>query len=238
VEGWVVELSLLTRETHPLPAVHPALEAFFAKAPGRAERRLVWPAVPELAAKSGPETSVVIQEASLPDPRAPRWGGMRATFSGRYVTPLFQPKERAEYIRLASGVADALSADYAALYARCAHRDSHHIGVWFRGPSPGGAAAALLYFMGTYADVPHVTPSELRPEGAGAVDRVFSLGRLGSATVGLEKRRVSTLLGPHGGMIAGDDDKPSTITFPFRDANRADRASRGIARELDIGFEP
>jgi hypothetical protein len=39
-------------------------------------------------------------------------------------------------------------------------------------------------------------------------------------------------------MIAGDDDKPSTITFPFRDANRADRASRGIARELDIGFEP
>jgi hypothetical protein len=237
VEGWVVELLLLTREMHPMPASHPALEAFFAREPGHAERRMVWPATPDLKAKTGPETGVTIQDVSLPNPRTPRWGGVRATFAGRYVTPFFQQKERAEYIRLASGLTDALGAEYVGLYARCAHRESHHLGAWFYGPSPGGAATALLYFMGTYADVPHVKPSELHPEGAGAVDRIFSIERLANATAALDKRGVSTLLGPHGGMIAGEDDKPSTITFPFRDSNRADRASRGIARELAIGFE-
>jgi serine/threonine-protein kinase len=237
VEGWVVELSMLRPRAVPAGSALADLAGFFEARPDGSAHRLVWSGAPDLAAKSGPDTVVAIEDASLPNARTPRWGGLRIVFSGRYVPSFFHQRQRVEFMRLANGLTNAFGAEYAALYARCAHRDSHHMGAWFRGPSPGGAVAALLYWFGTYADVPHVQRSELAAAGDGTIDRVFALARLANATAALDKRRVSTMLGPYGGMIAGEDEKPSTITFPFRDANRADRASRGIARELGFGIE-
>ena len=71
---------------------------------------------------------------------------------------------------------DAIGADYAALYAHCADDSAHYIGSWFRGPSPGGAMASLLYFMGTFGEHPDLRGSVLMPaqERARELDRAFA----------------------------------------------------------------
>lgn len=218
VEGWVVELWALRAATLPDPSQDPALARFVGSNPGEEAPQIVWDGAPTLRAQRGPGTSVDIRAANLPEEGAPRFRGLRLVFDGHYVIPYFDEAPRAEYLKLARALTDAIGADHAALYARCAAGTSHHVGSWFRGPSPGGAARALLFFMGTFADHPDV-----------------AFESLGRATAALKKERVMTLLSSDGGMIAGLDGQVSTIAFPFRDSNRASRASHVIARELGIG---
>jgi hypothetical protein len=132
-------------------------------------------------------------------------------------------------------IADRLAARFAGLYARCAGGDTHHVGAWFRGPEPAGAAAALVFFMGIFSDVPHVKDSLLERTADGRIDRALALGKLLETTQGLSRARMATLLGAHGGMIAGRPDGPTTLHFPFSDANRAARASRDIADAMNQG---
>lgn len=243
VEGWVAELALLSSRDKAAPAKQARLAEFISPGPDGAGgkpgvegagRRIIWAGSARLLEPKGPGTGVRVVEASVPNASAPVWRGARIVMSGHYVVPYFREKERIEYVRFARALAEAVDADYGALYARCAHAEAHHLGSWFYGPTPGGAAAALIYFMGTYARALHVRNSVLRPAG-GAIDRGHAFRRIASATAPLDKERVRTMLAPYGGMIAGSDEGPFAIRFPFRDANRASRASRGLARELGIG---
>jgi hypothetical protein len=237
--------------SRPGPALieHAALTGFVQPVPGEDKSRLAWDGAPALARVDGPDTAVVLMPADVVTGSAVAWRGLRVVFTGRYVVPYFDEAARTDYLRLAAALADALGADYGAVYARCATQQSHHVGGWFRGPTPGGATAALIFFMGVFADVPHVSGSVLAPVGqlAGSAapanapglgrepDWAYAFGRIAATTASLTKAGVSHSLGPHGGMVAGADGGPSIITFPLRDANRASRASLEIARELGIG---
>jgi hypothetical protein len=234
-EGWVVELWALRSAERPNPALDPALAAFVSTGPGADEKgRLAWTAAHLLKGRDGPDTFVNVTEANIPETREPGLRGVRLTFTGRLVPPYFEDAPRLEYQRFARALTDALGADYGALYARCAGNGTHHIGSWFRGPNPGGAATSLVYFMGAFGERPEVRHSLLLPEGAPGPDLWYAFQGVSHAAGALKKARVMTMLSGELGMIAGLDDRVSTITFPFRDANRATRATHTIARELGI----
>ncbi len=235
VEGWVVEISALRDPSKPPLATDPAWGAFVAKEKATGLPRIVWPGAPSLASAAGPETTVALLESDIVDGEAPPvLRGMQLVLTGRYVLPYFHDAMRIDYVKFASALTDALGANYAAMYARCAAGTSHHIGSWFRGPSPGGALTSLLYFIGSYGDRPDLRGSVLVPDGAASIDRAFAFHNLLGVTSAIKKSRVMTLLATENGMIAGLDDQPSTISFPFRDANRAGRATLEIARALGI----
>lgn len=235
VEGWVVEQWFLRSRPGPALIEHAALAGFVQPVAGEDKSRIAWDGAPALARVDGPDTAVVLLPADVVTGSAVAWRGLRVVFTGRYVVPYFDEAARTDYLRLGAALADALGADYGGVYARCATQKSHHVGAWFRGPTPGGATAALIFFMGVFADVPHVSGSVLAPSAAREPDWAYAFGRIAATTASLTKARVSHSLGPHGGMIAGVDGGPSIITFPLRDANRASRASLEIARELGIG---
>ena len=234
-EGWVVELNVLRAPSGEPPSSDPALARFFERAPGSARGHVRSPNFPALSALEGPDTEVVVSDSNVPVIGAPHLRGATFAFSGRYVAPYFDDASRAEFIALARGVTDALGGTHAALYARCASGTSPHLGSWFRGPNAGGALASLLYFVGVFSDPPDLRTALLVPPGASGVDRGFSFKNVLAATQSLKKARAVTLLAPELGALSGTDDQASTLTFPFRDSNRASRASHGIARELGIG---
>jgi|RhiMethySRZTD1v2_1073278.scaffolds.fasta_scaffold11777_7 hypothetical protein len=229
VEGWVTELMLL----RPAGGERFVTERDLAGVVDPSAGRLVWKETPLLAAISGGH--VAVSDASLVGGGRPTRPGLRLSFEGSpYVTAYFREEERSEWIRTASALAKQLGATQGALYARCAAGDAHHLGSWFLGTGADGAAAALLYFMGTYADVPHLAPALLGPDGGAVLDRAFAFERIGGATQGLDRGRLAVALSPHGGMIKGSTQGPFELTFPFRDADRAARASRDLARALKI----
>jgi hypothetical protein len=230
-----VELTVLRAPDGEPPTADPALAAFFERAAGSSKGRVRSPKFPVLSALEGPDTAVVVGDASVPPLGAPHLRGAAFVFSGRYAAPYFDDGERQEFVALARGITDALGGSYAGLYARCAAGTSHHLGSWFRGPNARGTVASLLYFMGTFADPADLRSALLVPPGASGIDSAFAFKNIVAATQSLKKARAVTLLGPEYGAIAGTDDQPSTLTFPFRDSNRASRASHGIARELGIG---
>ncbi|MBK7582845.1 MAG: hypothetical protein IPI67_21955 [Myxococcales bacterium] len=79
--------------------------------------------------------------------------------------------------------------------------------------------------------------SILFPDGGTDVRAAGSLGRILELTGRLDRTRVRTLIGEHDGMITGKDAGPTTLTFPFADANRAARASLEVARVGGVGVE-
>jgi serine/threonine-protein kinase len=232
VEGWVVELVLLRAGDTPPLDLDPGLDAFIRRSPGQASGSFVWDGAQVLAALHGPMTHVTVTDASLPPSGKARFRGVALTFSGRYVTPYFTESERGDYLKTADALATRLGALYGALYAHCAGGTTHHIGSWFRGPDPAGAAAALVYFVGTYAPGSQVRHAVLAPHGK--LDRVGALERIAQATRQLDKRRTATLLGDSGGSIAVRPGGPATLLFPFHEANRAERGSEAIANAVRL----
>jgi serine/threonine-protein kinase len=230
VEGWVVELSLLRGGDTPPLGFDPGLGAFIKRPPGHDTGSFAWPGAAELSAIGGPMTRVTVADGALPPTGKAQFQGVTLSFSGRYVTPYFSKDQRGSYLKTADALATRLGAVYGGLYAHCAGGTTHHIGSWFRGPGPAGAAAALVYFVGTYAPGAHVRASVL-----GQGDRAGALERIAAATQKLDRRHVATLLGDSGGSIAGRADGPTTITFPFSEANRAERASQTIASAVGLG---
>ncbi len=238
VEGWVVEITLLRPGATTDLSFDPALSAFVDRRPGETRGRFVWPSAKEIVQIEGPDTVVIVSDASLLDSRHPRLRGVKLTFTGRYVVPYFRDEDRILYVRLAAALAERLGATHGAAAARCAHAHSYQLGSWFLGDTPASAAATLMLFMGAFADAPQLRATLLTPPDAGdGLDTAYAFDQLVAATKGLERGRISTVIGKHGGMIAGKPDASSSITFPFKDGNRAGRASRDIALELGIGVE-
>jgi hypothetical protein len=235
VEGWVVELWALRNAASGSLLADPALAQFVGQAKEQDKGRVVWPLAASLVGAEGPDTAAVLEEGNIPERGPATYRGLRLILTGRYVVPYFHETLRAEYLKFARALTDALGADYAALYARCADSTSHHLGSWFRGPTPGGGVTSLLYFRGTFNESPAARGSLLPPPGATGRDPAFAFKNLANATAALKKARVMSMIGMESGMISGADDRASTVTFPFRDSNRASRASHTIARDLGIG---
>jgi hypothetical protein len=198
--------------------------------------RVVFHDAPTLAAATGPDTQADVVADDVVGKPGLAYRGVRITMTGRYVVPYFDETGRNEVLRFARALTDSLGADYAALYARCAAGHSHHVGSWFRGPAANGAVVALVFFMGVFEDHPDLRPSALFPNGEGStVDAAFAFQSIATAAGPVKKTRAMTLLAKESGMISGTDTSVATISFPFRDGNRASRASQEIARELGIG---
>jgi hypothetical protein len=233
-EGWVVELWLRRAAERGAVLGDPSLAEFVTPETQSAHGRISWQGAPTLGALEGADTSVTVVASDLGASAAPAFRGARVVFSGRFVAPYFDDVPRRDYVRLALAMADTLAIDHAALYARCASGDAHYVGAWFRGPTPGGAVTSLLYSMGAFGEHPELRASLLAPAGATGRDLAYTFQNVASAARPLKKARIMAMLGPELGMIAGLDGKVSTVTFPFRDANRASRATHSIARELGI----
>jgi hypothetical protein len=232
VEGWVVELALVSRSGDP--ASDPTLAEFVRKSPDAGGSKFVWPGAREISGKDGIGTSVEVQS----EPFSENGGalhGLRLTFRGKYVVAYFDGGDRRAYLKLANALSHELHADFGALYARCAMATTHHLGAWFLGPDPGAAVASLIYWIGAFSDPPQVRESVLFPDGGRDVRVSGAFDRIAQGTHGFDRLKVRNLLSEHGGMIAGAADAPATVTFPFADANRAARASFELGRVAGVG---
>lgn len=235
VEGWVVELALLRSVQGMQTPETGVLEGLLERTGGK-PLTITWTGVPKLRSKTGHGTYVKSTVERLAGQSGSEWQRFRLSFSEHYVDSFFEERERVEYFLLANEISKRYGAEYAALYARCIHRSSHHVGTWFRGSDPAGAVTALIYFIGLAADLPHLHPSALGRQGDGEIEPLYALKQIADAARDLDKDDVAVLLGPHGGMISGAEGSASVVTFPFRDSNRASRASLAIARHLGIGL--
>src|SRR6185503_451594 len=82
-----------------------------------------------------------------------------------WVTAFFHPESRKQVEDFAERTAGAAGADYAALYARCAHLLAHDVGAWYRGRDDGGATVAVLYAAGAFAEPPAFARAPLEAPG-------------------------------------------------------------------------
>ncbi|MFO0570992.1 MAG: serine/threonine-protein kinase [Polyangiaceae bacterium] len=229
VEGWVVEL-VLARPT-PAPEKDAALDAFIERG-SASGGKFVWKEAPEIASQEGIGSEVGVRAEAVSGSASAH--AVRLTFNGKYATPYFYAGDRKAYLKLANALSEKLGATHGALFARCALGTTHHLGAWFLGPSPGGAATALLYWIGANGDPPQIRQSVLEID---AGDRSGVFTRIDDKTKALERNKLRAVIGEHEGMISGKGDGPTTLTFPFADSNRAARASLEVARVAGVGVE-
>lgn len=231
VEGWQVELVLLRRGPAADLSRVPALGAFLRSAGDPAKFTWIWPNAKSLVSAERYDAQVEVR--ALPPLGAGQLSGVRFVFSGPYVGPYFSEQQRSDFLLLADGLSEALSATDGALFAHCANADAHSIGSWFLGANPGAAMASLVYFMAGYSDFP-----VLKPEVLGSGDETARRGHafdvINQSTAGIDRAHAATLLGRELGMISGRPNKPSRLTFPFRDASRAQRSSLQVARAMGL----
>lgn len=232
-DGWLVELAFLKQGgTEPL-ATHPALARFVRAPEKKSGSPYIW--TEEKLSESGSADNVVVVSAiEIGAPHAGQIPGVVLTFAGTLVDPYFDEETRSQYFHIAHELASALQASHAAVYARCFDDDIHALGSWFMGADAGGASAALLYFMGTYARPLHIALPFARPPGETELNRLHAFKNIAESTSHLDRASLATLLGSQGGMATGKRDAPVVIHFPFRDGNRASRASRSIARVTSL----
>jgi len=230
-EGWVVELVLLRRGA-PVDLTRASeLDSFIARKPDGRTGTVNWPNAKQLSSLRRFDAEVAL--TALPPLGAAKVSGLDLVFSGPYTLPYFTEDQRAEYFRLADALADALHANAGALFARCAHGEVHQIGSWFLGTSPGEALGSLIYFMASYSDTPQLKPTVLGVL-SGPPQRDHTFDAINEAAAKMDRNSTATLLGRELGMVAGGRDRATRLTFPFRDANRATRASLVAARALSL----
>ncbi|MEO8981659.1 MAG: hypothetical protein ABI548_18965 [Polyangiaceae bacterium] len=234
VEGWVVEMVLLRRVGGANLAGSPALAKFIQNKPsgtGAGASVVTWSGARSLAAAKRFDAEVAVR--ALPNLAEPHWAGLSLEFSGPYVVPYFTEDQRADYFMLADALSEALHITDGALFAHCAGAEGHHIGSWFLGANPGAAVASLVYFMAFFSEEPLLKTdvlgtSNLPPHAEHAFDLIST------AAAELDRSAAATLIGSELGMISGRPKQPTRLTFPFRDANRATRASLNAARALQL----
>jgi hypothetical protein len=228
-EGWVVELALVRPAS---AAAWPPLTPYLAFASGAASGHVDWEGAPELSQLRGHDTRVEVRDELLPV-TSPQFRQRTLTFSGGYVVPYFREGQQIQLVRLAHALAETHAVNVAALYARCAQGQEHHMGSWFVGTSPGAAAAAVLFFMGAYAQPAQLPHEVLSSREDRALEPEFALGNLLATTQRLKKQDLAAWIGPQDGTVAGSSSF-TTIAFPFVESDRALLSSRGLAKL----FEP
>ena len=232
-EGWVVELALLKPASEP---GWPSLTPFLTLAEGASSGRVQWSGAPELSKIEGYDTRVDVHDSTLPE-QVPQYRQRTLTFTGAYVRPYFREREQIQLIRFAHALADSHGANLAALYARCADGSEHHMGSWFVGSSPGAAAAAVLLFMGAYAQPPLLPHDVLSSRGDRDLELEFALGNVLATTQRLKKQDLVSTVGPQDGTVAGTNNF-ITIAFPFVESDRALVASRTLAKLFEPSANP
>lgn len=234
VDGWVAELWFAKARAggatqgeagSGVPSAESAgLGAFIAQG------KLTPGADAELAALTDGLVEVVSGLSEQDAARSPSWQATTVRLSGNYARAYFDPTLRARFIALADRLADAASADLGALYARCAHLPYHDVGAWFRGPDAAGAATALLYGAGFFAELPAVDRGAVAAlRGAGQLDALRSAG------AALDAGTLGRLVGSQGGSITTGAAGTVAISFPVGGPTRATGASRVVARKLKMG---
>ncbi len=227
-EGWVIEIGIIGKPNAGSLGSVPAMSEFFG--PIIAEQaEYIWKDEPTLALTSRSQPKVQFVAEALNGTAGTR-STLTLTFSGSFVESYFDEMRRSKFVHLAHRVSEAVDADFAALYARCAHDHLATLGSWFMGPDGPGAATSLVYFMGVFARPRHIEAMHLSPPQTNQVELGFALDSIRARTIHLDRSALSTLVGSEGGMAVGAADRPVVVTFPFRDGNRASRASRTIAR--------
>lgn len=232
VEGWVVELVLLRRSGSGADlASAPELAKFIQRKPGATLSSVVWPGAKSLFDAKRFDAQVEVR--AIPSLGAKHLNGVSLLFSGPYVAPYFTEEQRSDYFMLADALSEALKVTDGALFAHCADADAHHIGSWFLGANPGAAVASVVYFMADFSEAPL-----LKPDVLGTSTDPLRHGRafdaISAAAESLDRGTAATLIGAELGMISGRPNQPARLTFPFRDANRATRASITAARALSL----
>lgn len=227
-EGWVVELGMVSSANAP---AWPSLASFVALTPGTQSGRINWRGSPELAKLDGYDTRVEVRDSSFPE-SSPQYRQRTLTFHGAYVLPYFREREQILMVRFAHALVETHAVMVAGLYARCAERDEHHMGSWFVGPSPGAAAASLLFFMGAHAQPTQLPREVLSSRQDSELEPEFALTNILGATQKVKKAELVALLGPQDGTVAGSGSA-ATIAFPFVESDRALVASRSLARLLE-----
>lgn len=232
--GWVAEIWLATARPSGMAQVAPGAEPQAAEAVGLgalvAQGKVTREADAELAAVEGGRVEIVPGFTEEEAARSPSWRAVIVRFSEGYARAYFDPALRTRFVSLADRMADAASAELGALYARCAHLPYRDAGAWFRGPDAAGAAAALVYASGLFAELPAVDRSALAAlQGGGQLDALRGAG------ASLDAGTLSRLVGAQGGAMATGAAGAVTLSFPVGGPTRATSASRAVARKLRVG---
>jgi serine/threonine-protein kinase len=221
--GWVVEIWLANKGGKDLRQ-SPALKA--AIADGKLS-----PAIDASIAQVR-EGAAVLNDGFTPvaAARSPRWRGVTLTLSGDYARAFFDADTRGRFVALADRLYERSGAEVGALYGRCAHVATHDIGAWFRGPTAGGAATALVYSMGLFTEIAAVDRAAIAPSGDSG-----ELDVLGEAASKLDNPNLGGLVASQGGQIQSSASAVS-VTFPLGGPTRATSASRIVAKKIGVAL--
>ena len=223
LEGWTVELWLARSDGRGAPLrEQPALGALVAGG------KLAPAADAEL-------TRIIDGTAEITDgfdadaaQRSPAWSAATVVFREGYARAFLEEESRPRFLALADRIATAAGADYAALYARCAHLRTHDVGAWFRGPDLAGAAAVMVYQIGLFAEAPVIDKgalATLRGPAGGELDALHK------TAAGVEEA-VPRLVGSSGGAVT--TGHPATLVFPLAAPVRPLAATRALAHKMGI----
>ncbi len=214
VEGWIVELWLARAPSKgPLHTDAKLLERTQTK---------------ELSTEFGVKSTGTVE---VVDATKKKLGAVAATirFNEGFVEPFLGTKGRQRYIELLISLAETTDADYAALYARCAHLKVRDIGAYYRGRDAAGAAAALLYAQGGFSEPKAVT--------LGGLDGEW-LKALQAATTPVDDKSLLELTRKVGARlvtVSEDAGTPSVaLRFVLGGPTRAQSAARMLAKQLNL----
>ncbi len=223
-EGWLVELVLVGEAPVADAGADVGWEEFFTQEPGgHLLLRESAPGAAEL--EEGYGELIVQQDGPLREQRFVLHDG--------YARAYFDELGRRQWTNVAGALFAKTGARYGALVARCAHQRSHHIGSWFAGNSVSAAASALLHYTGAFSETP-VFVSTYLPPSPDVRPGLDLLALFDKRTDDIDRTQLAMWLSPEQGTVSGRADASLTLHFPYRDSNRASRASLRLARRLGI----
>jgi hypothetical protein len=150
-------------------------------------------------------------------------------FREGYARVFLEPETRQRFVLMADRLADAVGAEAGALYARCAHLTTHDIGAWFHGVDSPGAAAAMVYQMGFFAEGPVLD--------RGAITAIRTPGgeldALRKAAAEVDHDLLPKLVTAQGGTV--NTAHGTSFVFPLGGPSRALTATKTVARKMGVG---